>query len=130
MRSVAGRTLDDIEQNQWAPPPPEATYLVKRCHELRSKPVDDFSVEDLRLLIGQRIGLATLVPLAIAALEDDPLAQGDFYPGDLLGVVLRLPQTFWTQYSALRRRMAEVVDRLDVDSLGVSEELAIFLRNA
>ena len=28
--------------------PTDATTLMERCHELRAKPISDFSVEDLR----------------------------------------------------------------------------------
>jgi hypothetical protein len=47
--------------------------------------LDDFTVEDLRIMIGQKkIGLVHLLRLAIKTLTIDPLAEGDYYPGDLL----------------------------------------------
>lgn len=60
-----------------------------KCHRLRRKPLDQFVAEDLRIMIGQQIGLQYLLPRAIALLSADPLTEGDFYPGDLLKVVLR-----------------------------------------
>jgi hypothetical protein len=36
------------------------------------------------------------MPLALARLNDDPLAQGDFYPGDLLISVLGADATYWS----------------------------------
>jgi hypothetical protein len=50
--------------------------------------VDEFTVEDLRIMIGQQIGLWHLMPLTVAVLEQDPLAEGDFYAGDLLSSVI------------------------------------------
>jgi CDI immunity proteins len=41
------------------------SYLVSTIHRLRRKPLNEFSVEDLRIMIGQQIGLRYLVPLAI-----------------------------------------------------------------
>ena len=46
-------------------------------------------VEDLRIMIGQEIGLDYLIPVAVAELEREPLAEGDYYPGDLLANVIR-----------------------------------------
>ncbi|MEE2937847.1 MAG: contact-dependent growth inhibition system immunity protein [Planctomycetota bacterium] len=48
------------------------------------KPIEDFTSEDLRIMIGRNIGLQFLMPTVVTALEDNPLAEGDFYLGDLL----------------------------------------------
>ncbi|MFC7276617.1 contact-dependent growth inhibition system immunity protein [Paractinoplanes rhizophilus] len=38
----------------------------------------------------------TLVPLALDQVEQDPLAEGDFYPGDLLDALIRrVPDSYW-----------------------------------
>jgi hypothetical protein len=67
---------------------------------LRSKALQDYTVEDLRLSIGQGIGLSWLVPLALAQLQQDLLAEGDYYPGDLLSAVSRLPASYWQAHPA------------------------------
>lgn len=43
-------------------------------------------------MIGQRLSLDTLLPLALSRLEEDPLASGDLYEADLLVNVLRSPR--------------------------------------
>ena len=63
--------------------------LVKRCHELRTKPLRDFTVEDLRIMIGQQVALGRLVALALDRLRPDSLVEDDDYPADLLASVLR-----------------------------------------
>jgi hypothetical protein len=88
-------TLDTVDPPAWGPAPPGATSLIKRCHELRTKPLVNFTVEDLRIMIGQQISLNRLVGLAHRRLRADPLVQGDYYPGDLLASVLRVDGTFW-----------------------------------
>jgi hypothetical protein len=88
-------TLDTVDPPAWGPVPPDATSLVKRYHELRTKPLVDFTVEDLRVMIGQQVGLNRLVGLAHRRLRPDPLVQGDYYPGDLLASVLRVNGAFW-----------------------------------
>ena len=84
---MPGKTLDQLECVVWGEPTHDS-HLVTTCHRLRTKPIDEFGVEDLRIMIGQQISLPHLVPLAVAALERDPLAEGDDYPGDLLTNVI------------------------------------------
>ncbi|MFZ1992468.1 MAG: contact-dependent growth inhibition system immunity protein [Solirubrobacteraceae bacterium] len=88
-------TLDTVDPPAWGPAPPGATALVKRCHELRSKPLVDFTVEDLRLLIGQQVGLNRLVGLAHRRLRADALVEYDDYPTDLLVSLLRVDSAYW-----------------------------------
>lgn len=68
-------------------------------------------MENLRLLIGQNIGLPFLVPLAIEWLRQDPLAEGGCYAGDLLASVLRSEAAFWGTRSALRQEIAAIAER-------------------
>jgi hypothetical protein len=84
---MPGKTLDQLEGAVWGEPTFDS-YLVTTCHRLRTKPIDEFSVEDLRIMIGQQIGLQHLVPLAVAMLEREPLAEGDQYTGDLIASVI------------------------------------------
>ena len=39
--------------------------LVKNCYRLRRVPLKHFRIEDLRLMIGQEIGLKYLLPIAL-----------------------------------------------------------------
>src|SRR5262245_29383951 len=89
-------SLEQIEHDAWGDPAPDATYLIRTAYELHRKPVAELTTEDLRLLIGQEIGVEVLMPYALAVLASDPLAEGDFYPGDLLVAVLRMPPEYWS----------------------------------
>ena len=106
---------------------------MRRSHALRTKPIDELAVEDLRLLIQQQIGLKYLVPIALQHLRENPLAEGDLYPGDLLAAVLRVAADFWHQRPELNRELRNVVDALthdrttDVDP-AVQELIAEFTR--
>lgn len=92
------RSLEQLDGDRWGQPPPDSSYLVRTVHALRSKPLDSLDVEDLRILIGQEVGLDHLMPLALRVLEADPLAEGDFYPGDLLVAVLRVGHEYWERH--------------------------------
>jgi CDI immunity proteins len=74
------RTLDTVDPPAWGPALSDATSLIRRCHELRTKPLRDFTVEDLRIVIGQQVALNRLVPIALDRLRPDPLMEGDCYP--------------------------------------------------
>ncbi|MDT8909991.1 contact-dependent growth inhibition system immunity protein [Amycolatopsis sp. PS_44_ISF1] len=85
-------SLEQIEDSYWGDPPADATRLVATAHALRRRPIGTLDVEDLRLLLGQQEGVEVLTPLALTKLEGNPLAEGDFYPGDLFEAVLKNPR--------------------------------------
>lgn len=80
-------------------------------------------------MIGQGIGLRWLIPLALDVLEVEPLAEGDFFRGDLLSNVLRAPKTSWEYGSELRRRVQRIVDRLGDPPKELSGAITVFRAN-
>ena len=111
-------SLEEIERDFWGSAPPGATRLIATVHELRQRPIAALGPEDLRILLGQRVGLALLVPRALDRLEVDPLVEGDFYPGDLLVAVLGVPDSYWRDHPeqlARARTVAGSVDLSEVD---------------
>ena len=105
------RTLDELDPPAWGSPDYDS-HLVRRTHELRRMPIEDFTVEDLRIMVGQQIALPHLVPQAVAVLEGNPLAQGDFYPGDLLQAVLHVDPSYWQAHQDQWLQVHAVVDEL------------------
>jgi len=90
------KTLEQLEKDIWGPD----TYgsrLTSTIHRLRKKVLNDFSIEDLRITIGQQEGLPYLVPLAIEVLKEDISAEGGLYEGDLLKAVLTADPKFWKE---------------------------------
>ncbi|MEV4813279.1 contact-dependent growth inhibition system immunity protein [Micromonospora avicenniae] len=105
-------TIEQLERDVWPSPGPDATFLVRRCIELRRKPITEFNVEDLRIMLGQGIGVPALLPRAVRVLLRDPLAEGDYFPGDLLSNVLRLPDSAWSSLGPERKQLAKVLAEL------------------
>ena len=101
------KTLDQIENVDWGEPD-YPSHLVITCHQLRKKPLKDFTVEDFRIMIGQNISLDILVPLAFEKLKQNILAEGHFYPGDLLKNVLTADTTFWFNNQLLHRKLTKL----------------------
>jgi hypothetical protein len=105
------KTLEQLEGDVWHDPSFDSS-LVTRCHALRRKPLRDFAVEDLRMMIGQGIGLRYLVPLAIQRLREDPFCEGDMYRGDLLMSVLKTAKPFWVAHPHLWWEVDQIVDEV------------------
>lgn len=105
------KTLQELEGQVWSEPEFHSS-LVTTCHRLRQKPLSEFTVEDLRIMIGQKIGLPHLMPLAVDVLQDNPLVGGDHYDGDLLSAVLTVDDEFWHDHPYLLQRLRKVVERV------------------
>lgn len=123
-------SLDDIEGTTWGPAPEDATTLVIRVHELRRKPIGELAAGDLRLLLGQEVGVDVLLPRALELLKLDPLVEGDFFPGDLLASVLRLPLAYWREHAGLAKEVKAVLDSIVELPPELEEEVAGFRRGA
>jgi hypothetical protein len=105
-------TPDTVDPPAWGPAPPDATSVIKRCHELRTKPLVDFTVEDLRIMIGQQVALGRMVALSLDRLQPDSLVEDDF-PGDLLASVLQVDAVFWERSPDLDVEVRRLTERLD-----------------
>lgn len=145
LRPIPTKTLDELE-GVVSGEPKYNSYLVQTCHRLRTKPIGEFDTEDLRIMIGQGIGLPYLLPLALDRLEENPWAAGHMFPGDLLKMTARTeysltrPELRARLEAVVRRALAELPDlpfdeddglpNLDVPSRDLAQELAVELRGA
>ena len=100
-------TLEKLENEYWGPPEYNSR-LVIRCHELRKIKLKDFSTEDLRMMIGQNFSLEYLIPTALEILDKNLFAEGDCYPGDLLGNVLK-SKIDWNKHADLKKQLEEIL---------------------
>lgn len=91
MKNIEHMTLEQLEKDVW-PEPGFQSNLTLTCYELRKKELSKFTVEDLRIMLGQSIGARYLLPMAIKILKENPFAEGDFYEGDLLDAISRHPK--------------------------------------
>jgi len=102
------KTLEHIEKDVWGADT-FGSHLTSTIHRLRKKVLSDFTIEDLRITIGQQEGLPYLVPLAIEVLKKDLFAEGDFYEGDLLKAVLTIDGKFWKENMEYWNAMASLI---------------------
>ncbi len=104
------KTLEELEGKIW-PEDEFGSNLTRTCCQLRKKPVDEFTVEDLRIMIGQSIGLQFLLPQAMELLDRNPAAEGDYYPGDLLVSVIRGGRPFLEAHRDIATRLKSIAHR-------------------
>jgi hypothetical protein len=116
------KTLEQLDGQVWGEPEWES-HLVLECHRLRRLPLREFTPANLRVMIGQSIGLKFLAPLALHILADDPLLDAELYAGDLLTSLLASERAFWVGHPELRATLIRTVDsaRFRLDSLDESE---------
>jgi hypothetical protein len=105
------KTLEELEGLSFAESE-FASSLIEKAQRLYGQPLSVFTVEDLRLMIGQGLGLRFLIPLAVEELERNPLVGGDYHPGDLLLAVLRVRNDFWKEHQELYWRVSELASDL------------------
>lgn len=101
------KTIEELEKDVWK----EIDYpsnLVRTIYLLRKKPLKAFTVEDLRICIGQNTGLQFLVPLAIEQLEKNIRSEGNYYPGDLLKNLLGSEREFWKENKNYWTKVKEI----------------------
>ena len=116
---MTGATVADEERSLnlllgWAPEkPPFPTSLVERAERALATPLNQLSVEQIRLLVGQQFGLAYVIPKALEILEADPFADGDLYEGDLLVSCLSVSADFWAKNPNLWVRLNGVLTDID-----------------
>jgi len=112
------KSLKNLENRDMGEPSTEYPSLVNKVLKLRKIPLNQFSVEDLRLMIGQNKGLPYLIQLSLDVLKEDLFAEGDFYPSDLLQNILKVPALFWTEdkelwqdiHGLIKDRMEEILE--------------------
>ncbi|HEY5913156.1 MAG TPA: contact-dependent growth inhibition system immunity protein [Verrucomicrobiae bacterium] len=98
--TLLAKSLQELEGDFWGPIGAGETHLIRECLRLRKVPLSQLTDSNLRLLIGQQIGLQHLVPLALERLKTNPWSDS-LYPGDLLAAVLRVDAEFWRGEPAL-----------------------------
>jgi hypothetical protein len=118
-------TIQHLEGADWGEPEPNDSFLVRRCTQLRRKPLGEFTVEDLRIMLGQEIAVPILLPLALDVLVENPLAAGDFYPGDLLGYVVKLPTSAWAGRAVERQRFSVALAAVDLTEAELPQDVQV-----
>ncbi|WP_417237471.1 contact-dependent growth inhibition system immunity protein [Bizionia paragorgiae] len=109
--SNLNKSIEQLENDYWKDEIDFPSNLVINCHKYRKIPIKELTIEQLRLLISQKIGIEYLTGIAIKKLELNILTEGDLYEGDLLQAVLGLPIEFWNGKPTEFRTLQNLVER-------------------
>jgi hypothetical protein len=104
-------SLQALEASDWGEPETDDTLMVKRIYSLRRKPLRSLSDDELRLAIGQEVGVPFILDLAFERLSNEPLLDGGCYPGDILSSLIRADQSIWAERPHLRESLAKLYSR-------------------
>ncbi|MGN6569572.1 MAG: contact-dependent growth inhibition system immunity protein [Flavipsychrobacter sp.] len=107
------KTLEQLENSNWGDAPKESSNLVRTIHQLRKIKLSELNIGDVRILLGQQIGLQYLVPIAINILKTDPFVEASFYNGDLLNALLSIDHIFWLSNSSLLSEITELINFIE-----------------
>lgn len=122
-------SLEELERDYWKNLDFYPSKLVERCYRFRKIPLKDLTIEQLRTLISQQIGLDFLIPIACEHLEKNILAEGDFYEGDLLESLLSIEKAYWLShwdlYKSLKIIMQESLH--EIEGTNLSGSVTVFL---
>ena len=103
-------SIQTLEGSDWG----EArfgTALVRAGHALRRKKLRELTDDDIRLGLGQQIGLRYLVPLALQRLRQDVFIRTHYFDGDMLANVLNIPGDFWDAHKDWQAEAEELAQR-------------------
>ncbi len=116
-----GRSLEELENDRWGEPS-YGSYVVTTSHSARQKPINRLTDEEIRLLIGQKIGLKYLLPIAVKMVESAPARMVTYYQGDLTKYLLELDHDNWKDNPDEFKRFRKVVTE-NLDSIRKIEEI-------
>ncbi|WP_107409173.1 contact-dependent growth inhibition system immunity protein [Streptomyces misionensis] len=122
------KSIEELEGRRWPAPPEGSTSLVRGVHALRRRAIEDLSVEDLRRLIGQDVGLQWLLPVALDLFRATAPQEAEtgWFDDDLLSAVLTRNADTWRSAPRLARHLNETVGMLTDLSPHLREEVRAF----
>ncbi|EDP70762.1 hypothetical protein FBALC1_08383 [Flavobacteriales bacterium ALC-1] len=105
------KSIEQLENDYWTEPNEFTSGLVATCHMYRKIPIDELTIEQLRLLISQKVGLKHIIEIGISELDKNILAEGDFYEGDLLMAISNVQSEFWNENKTEFLTFKNIVER-------------------
>ncbi len=99
------KSIENLERDFWGEPPESSSSLIEKIYQLRTIPIEKLDSKDIRILIGQNVGLIYIIPLALDLLGEDLFIDSEFYEGDLLENVMKVDDNFWNKNGELKEQL-------------------------
>ncbi|MEW5980689.1 MAG: contact-dependent growth inhibition system immunity protein [Acidobacteriota bacterium] len=131
--SLHSITFEEIERGKgFASPLPRTSDdeypLPAWYRSVRSKPLRDFTIEDLCRSCRENIHLEHIVPLCLSKLAKEPMS-GELYDGELLVALRSVPTSYWANNSDQRTRLVKIIEGAieSMDEQDLQNEMDAFL---
>ena len=89
------KSVEQLEKDIWKLNFEYPSELIEKVHIYRKVPIQYLTIEQLRFLTSQSIGLNHIIERIIFKLKNDILAKGDYYKGDLLVAISKVSLEEW-----------------------------------
>ena len=83
--------------------------MIDQVHRLRIIQIERLEPKEIRLLIGQEVGLKYLIPVAFDILRDDLFIDTELFEGDLLQNVIKVDIDFWDNNNELKNELDDLL---------------------
>lgn len=123
------KSLQELENSDWGEPQGDSP-LEERCLYLRRVPLIEFEGIDLMRMLNHNIGIEYLIPITIELLRIDPLSDRDYYPGCLLGAILKAPYTYWKKNPKLREEVEKIYHNIPLEDDDLTKDVIKELKNS
>jgi len=110
MSPIHTKSISQLEGWEWKDeiPTEEDSFVVRNFYRLHNLPIKEYSLEDLRFMIGQEDGLAYLVPVALIKLQENIFLEAEFYEGDLLYTLLTISSNYWHTHKKEKQELIKL----------------------
>lgn len=105
------KSIEQLENNYWKKESEFPTNLIEKCWEYRKIKLSELTIEQIRLLISQKIGIEFLIGIALKKLELNIIAEGNLYEGDLLDSVSKIPLEFWKKNKIEFEKLKIIIEK-------------------
>lgn len=104
------KSIEELENDFWQDHD-YPTDLIKKIHLYRKIPLKELSLEQIRVLITQNVGLKFLIPEALEILNTNILTDTGLYEGDLLISVISCDSSYWINNPNYKIHTCEIINR-------------------
>ncbi|HEV7311796.1 contact-dependent growth inhibition system immunity protein [Sphingopyxis sp.] len=105
------KTLEDLTGLHVGDPEAAETPLAAWVIRSWKKPLCELSDDEIGRLVTQRDGFPYILDLVWPKLENDPLFDGGYYPGDVLSSLIRCDLQVWATRPNYRAQLALLYQR-------------------
>lgn len=83
--------------------------IQQRTYKLFTVKLSKYTLDDIRFMIGQEVGLSYTIPIAIEELEKDLIIETSYYKGDLLKIILLVNSEYWLNNQILKNKITNLI---------------------